>query len=376
MNPDELPLLDLFTRLREHGLPLGVDDYMLALRALQAGFGAGGRRALEQLCHTLWIKSDDEARLFRRLFEQLLVQPVVPREPAPPEAQQPPEKPAAELSEALSPEQPAPASPGKPAAPTTLPTLTLETDEPAQVVQAVRRGVCSDWEMGQPRFSLLTEYLPVTRRQMKQSWRHLRRPVREGPPEELDVVATVEKAGHEGILLEPVLVPRRTNRAELVLLVDQDGSMVPFHALSRQLVETARRGGRLRQAGVYYFHDYPAGYLYRDPARREAQLLPDALAAIGRWAAVLIVSDAGAARGNFDAERIRRTQEFVEQLKQVVRYHAWLNPLPHTRWPGTTAGEIARLLPMFEMGRHGLDAAISALRGRYVYWEKIYPWMM
>lgn len=257
------------------------------------------------------------------------------------------------------------------------PTLTLEVDEPAQVVQAIRRaGAHDDLEMRRPRFSLLTEYFPVTRRQMKQSWRHLRRPVREGPPEELDVVATVEKIGREAILLEPVLVPRRSNRAELVLLIDQDGSMVPFHALSRQLVETARRGGRLGQAGVYYFHDYPDGYLYRDLARVEAHPIPEALATIGERAAVLVVSDAGAARGNFDPERVEQTQLFIQQIKGFVRRYAWLNPMPNKRWPGTTAAEIAHLIPMFEMSRHGLDAAISTLRGRYVYWEKMYPWMM
>jgi len=249
-------------------------------------------------------------------------------------------------------------------------------DEPAQVVQAVRRSARDDLEIGRPRFSLLTEYFPVTRRQMKQSWRHLRRPVREGPPEELDVIATIEKIGREGILLEPVMVPRRSNRAELALLIDQDGSMVPFHGLSRQLAETARRGGRLGGAGVYYFHDYPDGYLYRDPARLEAQPIPEALASIAERAVVLIVSDAGAARGNLDSERVERTRTFIQQLKQSVRRYAWLNPMPNTRWPGTTAGKIARFVPMFETSRRGLDAAISVLRGHYVYWEKMYPWMM
>jgi len=376
MNPDELPLLELFNRLREHGLPLGVEEYMTVLRALRAGFGVGDHRALEQLCCTVWVKSEEEARLFHRLFEQMLAQSVArPREPALPETPQPPpETPVAPSAEAPASETAQPVSP--PTAPIAPPGLTLEMDEPAQVVQAVRRSARDDLEMGHPRFSLLTEYFPVTRRQMKQSWRHLRRPVREGPPEELDVRATIEKIGREGILLELVLVPRRSNRAELVLLIDQDGSMVPFHTLSRQLVETARRGGRLGRAGVYYFHDYPDSYLYRDPARLKAQSIPEALAAIGERAAVLIVSDAGAARGNFDPERLEQTRAFVQQLKQSVRRYAWLNPMPNTRWPGTTAGEIARLVPMFEMSRRGLDAAISALQGRYVYWEKMYPWMM
>lgn len=398
MSPDELPLLDLFNHMREHGLPLGIDDYMLALRALQAGFGVQDRQSLEQLCCILWTKSDDEARLFHRLFDQLLAQSIATHvetaltktlqspeildkrpEQSQAEMQQPESRKPSEALPSPSPQislsesyQPAPSEAIKP----TVLSLTLEMGEPIQVVQAIRCGASSDWKMGRSRFNLLTEYFPVTRRQMKQSWRYLRRPVREGPPEELDIAATVEKIGREGILREPVLVPVRSNRARLILLIDRDGSMVPFHALSRQLAETSRRGGRLEQAGLYYFHDYPDGYLYRDPARLQALPIPDALAAIGKQAAVLIVSDAGAARGNRDAERVKHTQEFIQQLKQSVRYYAWLNPMPNTRWPGTTAGEIAHLAPMFEMNRHGLDAAISTLRGRYTYWEKMYPWMM
>lgn len=249
-------------------------------------------------------------------------------------------------------------------------------DEPVQVVQAVRLNKRHNIETGRPRLSLLTEYFPVTRRQMKQCWRHLRRPVREGPHEELDVTATVEQVGRHGILLEPVLRPRRINRAELVLLIDQDGSMVPFHALSRQLIETAQRGGRLRQAGVYYFHDYPAGYLYHDSARVEAQATADVLASIGEQVAVLIISDAGAARGHFDSERVNDTRGFIGELRQFVRYYAWLNPMPIDRWPSTSAGEIARFVPMFELSRQGLGATISALRGRYIYWKETSSWII
>jgi uncharacterized protein len=377
MNPDELPLLELFNRLREQGLPLGVDEYMLALRALQAGFGTPGRQDLEQLCCTLWIKSDDEARLFRRLFEQLLPQPVLPRrEPALPEPSQPSPEPPIVPPSQLPPTKSTRPDSDKPATSIMPSPIALYMDEPAQVVQAVRRSARAGWEIVRPRFSLRTEYFPVTRRQMKQSWRHLRRLVREGPSEELDVAATAEKIGREGILLEPVFISLRSNQAEIALLIDQDGSMVPFHELSRQLVETARRGGRLRQAGVYYFHDYPKDYLYRDPARLQALPISKAFKTIGERTAVLVVSDAGAARGNLDKERVKRTQEFTQQLRQSVRYYAWLNPMPNSRWPGTTAGEIARLMPMFEMSRGGLDAAISTLQGRYVYWEKMYPWMM
>ena len=72
---DEIPLLDLFTRLKDAGLPLGVGEYQLALQALQAGFGLTDRESLARLCRTLWIKSSDEARIFEYHFEQFFPSP-------------------------------------------------------------------------------------------------------------------------------------------------------------------------------------------------------------------------------------------------------------------------------------------------------------
>ncbi|MFP4124616.1 VWA domain-containing protein [Coleofasciculus sp.] len=353
MKLEQLPLLNIFNSLRQrHGLPLGVDEYLTVLRSLQAGFGIGTREEVEQLCCLLWAKSEEESHLIRRLFEQMW------RYSSDTSDQPKPSSTSAE-SEDFSTEIPE----SEP-----LPELEPQpnlTPEPVQAVQAVRSSR-RDRELRRPRYSLLTEYFPVTRRQMKQCWRYLRRPVREGIPTELDVEATVAKMGREGILLQPVLIPPRKNRADLVLMIDQDGSMVPFHQLSRQLVETAQRGGRLRQTRVFYFHDYPDQYLYRHPAMLNAQPMSEVLEEIGERAVVLIISDAGAARGNFDLERIESTKVWIEQVQQLVRYCAWLNPMPNQWWQNTTAGEIARLLPMFEMSRQGMNAAIGVLRGRYI----------
>jgi len=168
------------------------------------------------------------------------------------------------------------------------------------------------------------------------------------------------------MLLNPVLVARRTNRTELVLLIDQDGSMVPFHSLSARLVETALRGGRLGKAGAYYFHNCPVDYLYNDPMHQEAELIEDVLRGFKRdRTAVLIFSDAGAARGGLNLERAELTATFLQQLKQHVRYVAWLNPMPKPRWSTSTARDIALQVPMFEATRQGLDEAIDALRGRH-----------
>lgn len=234
-----------------------------------------------------------------------------------------------------------------------------------QVAQAVQQ--IAHVQRNQPGDRTLRsgDYLPVTQRQMRQSWRRLRQMVREGVSTELDVEATVQQIGRQGLLLNPVLVPRRVNRTELLLLVDQDGSMVPFRGLSMRLAETALRGGQLGETGVVYFHNCPVDYLYSDPYYQQAESTQTILAQLrGDRSVALIFSDAGAARGGLNPERVELTQSFLKQLKQQVRYVAWLNPMPRSRWKNTSAAEIAHLVPMFEMSRQGLDGAIHTLRGR------------
>lgn len=459
---DSLPLLELFTRLREAGLPLGIPDYEAAVRSVQKGYGLPDRAALARLCQTLWVRSPDEQRLFDYYFEQLigstagsppekivdsamtnaskrypakhialyagligalvigtgiilwiktqpskvLIAPIPSPAPQIPTTQNP-----AASAPPPSP-KPQPASPPKSSNPSnnwiwlmllilalgagtfwlvkflmkrrsqiqSLPPeadipdrsakmaseLLRQTNDTVQVAQAVQQLTNKGKKNTSDRFILSGDYLPVTQRQMKQSWRHLRRMVREGPATELDVARTVQRIARDGMLLNPVLIPRRTNRTELVLLIDQDGSMVPFHSLSARLVETALRGGRLGKAGAYYFHNCPIDYLYHDPMHQEDEPIEDVFRGFNRdRTIVLIFSDAGAARGGLSLERAVLTTKFLQPLQQRVRYVAWLNPMPKSRWATSTAREIAHAVPMFEATRQGLDEAINTLRGRH-----------
>lgn len=403
MNPVEVHLLNvllsLFKELRKWGLPLGVEEYMLAVQALQAGFGVGDRNSLKRICCTLWTKSETEARLLKQLLDEVIKQPVEIPQSTPTESpqteretsqQSQPQTSSKEPEESATSPRPSPVSetseqsssttpleqPEQPVSQSTLPTeIPLDIDEPEQVIQAIRQSGFNSLEMSYYRQNSVDEYLPVTPRQIKQSWRFLHRRVREGTLAELDVEGTVEKICQQGVLLEPAMMPSYRNRAELVLLVDQGGSMVPFHHLSRQLIDKAQQGGNLTKIDAYYFYNYPEQYLYTDPNRLKYQLVTDILESMDSRTGVLIVSDAGAARGNFNEDRVDYTIKFLKQLEQSVRYYAWLNPMPNDSWQYTTAGYIARFVPMFEMSREGLNAAINTLRGRYIYWERPYQGM-
>ncbi|MDJ0676826.1 MAG: Calx-beta domain-containing protein [Calothrix sp. MO_167.B42] len=243
--------------------------------------------------------------------------------------------------------------------------IQLMADE-IQVAKAIKQP---DNYLGET-FPMIAKDIPVTYRQIKQGWRYLRNLVREGAPTELDIEATIQQIGNQGFLLKPVLTPRRINKVELLLLIDQDGSMVPFHHLSQAIINTASQGGRFHKVRVYYFHNCPNDYLYEDPYHLEAVPVEDCLSQLPKTRVVcLIFSDAGAARGGFNSKRRRLTKFFIKELKQYVHHIAWLNPVPRQRWEYSTAGEIANLVPMFEVNRQEVYQAIDILRGHHPHLE-------
>ena len=479
VDTSRLPLLELFTSLRDAGLPLGLGEYQLLLQALQGGFGADDLAGLKRLCRTLWVKSDADSATFEYYFERVMavemtaaVSAVAVRNPASPRSRVSGASVKARkrwlwilaggillsgigIGVRLTSLQPASnvaPTPGpveapvatQPVVPTTtakipnavqinqpnqsiwgqqlgpyisfvitlpfvgggiyvvvrlwrfrrlrqeaeqrqkqreqdlmadpseaqqLPELMQTMEDEIQVAEVMRQSMNAGHDgavqavVAQQVFA--RDYLPLKQRQMKQCWRYLRLPCREGPSTELDVEATIERMGRQGGLFSPIMVPRRVNRMELLLLLDREGSMVPFHGVSSRLATTAIDAGRLGKSGAYYFRNYPGKQLYLDQHRIQAEATEAVLERCSpRWTVVMIVSDGGAVRGGFNSRRARRSKDFLARLQPVTRAIVWLNPMPKERWAGTTAEEIAHWVPMVEMSREGMQGAINVLRGR------------
>ncbi len=353
MTADDFPLLDLFTSLRRGGFSLGIDEYRLALSAVQLGYGTQDDAALARLCKTLWLKSRDEEEHF-----QSIVKAVLGRSPQAGPANPPPP---------IPPDRPTPSDQNK----TGIPQPFRQPDRDKSESEGTKFWL-EEAESGprttphaMPRKAASCgDYFPVSRQRMRQGWRRLPRFLRQGPPMELDTEATIGQLAWERFLHDFVLVPRRV-RAGMILLIDQEGSMVPFHLLAQQLTEAALQAGRLEKAAVYYFHNCPSRYLYSDPALVDAEPLAEVLLALpNRRTSALIFSDGGAARGGFSQGRVAQTRTFLGNLAKQVRHVAWLNPMPSARWLGTSADEIARFVAMYEVSRSGLDRVINVLRGR------------
>jgi len=224
-----------------------------------------------------------------------------------------------------------------------------------------------DLEGGDP--DLLADR-PISRRAMSYAWRHLRRPLPDWPPDVLDVEATIAQAERRGFLLAPVYRCRLRNHAHLVLLLDQNGSMAPFHRFTRDLLETARDESTIRLVDAIYFHDLPTLHdrntppgVYVDPHLTLPGSWDTLEAGCSPETAALIVSDAGAARGNWDPERVRLTVQFLGWLRRLTTNVAWLNPMPPHRWASTTAEAVANVVPMYQMDTEGIGYALDVVRG-------------
>lgn len=449
----EFPLLALFTRLQKAGMPLGLEEYQLALKAIQAGFGVNDAASLKRLCSTLWVKAEDDQHIFDYHFGVLFSSSMgignvgigsgsirqhknkaskirhksmrnVPRwliagsvflvilvlyvliaslvkedvelpndnVELPIPQSQPVPKPELQIEEiellnlsllwigglfllvagvcflGLRFASRAFASVSDTDEPSSIDAVrtdqkTIELDDEVELAQV------KESELGQRASTRLQasgaeEFFPITQRQLKQGWRHLRRPIREGAKTELDIEATVQQVGKKGMLLEPVMIPRRTNRTELLLLIDQGGSMVPFQLLGQRLIDTASRSGKLGNTQPFFFHNCFDEHLYTDPAMCEAVPISQVWHQISKRTVALIFSDAGAARGRHNQQRMAMTQKSVVRLSQYARHITWLNPVPQERWEHTTAIAIAEIVPMFGIDRQGFQKAIDVLRGR------------
>jgi hypothetical protein len=369
----------LVRRLRYHGMPIGVDDLIALRRAMAAGFGWRDTSALRELCVMLWATGRDEAALVRAMFNQGDLPDWDLGEETGPDAGDESPVPAEQPSD-----QPAVPDIRRPAG-----TPVPEVGPVVGLAQVTVDPIAFDPTL------ILAPHYPVSAREIAQAWRRLRRSVRQGPAVEVDVAETLRRRGRNGLAGPPVLVPRYRNTARLLLLIDRQGSMTPFHGYADHLRDAIQAAARVDTIEVAYFHDTPdrradrtvlaqvanpfdpriddilhlidpmtRGTVYQNPALTRPRSLDGILGGLRPETAVAVISDAGAARQKLDAVRLVETVAMIKALRTAGATVCWLNPARRERWDHNTAGQLARHVPMFPLTRTGMYGAVEVLRGR------------
>lgn len=342
--------LDLFTRLRGSGFNVGVGELLALHRALAGGWGTDDADALARVARLIWCNSRQEQAEFDLQWQALAAYWAEHHAPSPPKSGTPAPTYAAEREgkEGVTDDS-------------LLPSRIQPERQAELAALPVRAPFISASVTGE---ESIQSYWPLSRRALLYAWRYLRRPVADGPADVLDVAATVAMTVQQGFYLAPVYRRRLRNHARLLLLVDQGGSMTPFHRFTRDLIETAQQESTLAAVELFYFHNIFEECLYRDPQRTVAEPLAVALAGCDAETSVLIVSDAGAARGRRSHKRIGLTARALAEVQSRTPLLGWLNPMPRSRWHGSSAEIIAGLVPMYTMSADDLSAAIDQLRGQ------------
>ena len=227
--------------------------------------------------------------------------------------------------------------------------------------------------------------MPLSFREMQQGWRYLRDSGEKSSSDELDVEATTSRMAENGFFSDLIYLPETLKLdTHLVILIDRRGSMVPFHQLCDQIVAAALENRSRIKPEVYYFYNCPKEYVYSQANLSTAVELPKLYATMQkRRTHVLIISDAGAARGNRNTYRLNQTMQFLKGestisqsssalhpgLLRCAHSIAWLNPMPRHRWTNSTALDIYRngsiqMFPLMEEGKLSFVKTIQSLMGK------------
>ena len=364
----ETLLLPLFNRLRQKDIPVGISEYLLAIKMIQCRGAWQDIERLKRLLCLLWVKSLEDQYIFNQLFEEL-VRPELEKQlleadksPLPKveeDSTSPPQKtenldinsnPISQVSSEVKQEnQP------QPNTPTNSISLRDSSRKFLSEITPIKLRFRKNYN--------LIPRLPITRREMTVIWRNLRLLKREGAPENLDVQGTINLFCKMGFFSGVVLQPSRKNQVKLVLLIDCEGSMSPFKLLIDTLQESIEKVGLLNQKNIFYFHNVPRGYLFTKPNLTKPLPIEEILSREVGNNSVVIVSDGGAARRTYDSERLHQTKEFIRQLSDKTYLYGWLNPVPEFQWRMTTAEDIATFIPMYSLNPQGLNDLVKILLG-------------
>ena len=198
----------------------------------------------------------------------------------------------------------------------------------------------------------------------------------EGERTELDIDQTIDKTCENAGLLEIVYDKPRKNTVKVLLLIDSDGSMLPYSRLCNQLFQALRKSNHFKDLKVYYFHNCIYDNLYNTPLCTRGDWIETnwVLSNLDSEYKVIFVGDAAMApselyrRGGNSVIGLWNDELGIEWLKKFKRRYKkqiWLNPIHESEWDwaygAQTIQAIGEVFPMFELSLDGLERGIKKL---------------
>ena len=222
-------------------------------------------------------------------------------------------------------------------------------------------------------FRDLDDSVELGTRNIKVALKRLRRWVREGAEEELDLPGTIHATAEHGYL-DVRTRPERKNAVRLLMLYDIGGSMDDHVRVVEELFSAVR--AEVRHLVHFYFHNCLYESVWKDNRRRHVERIgTDALLnTYGRDYKVIVVGDASMSAyellqsgGSVEHWNAEPGKVWLERLLRQWPDAVWLNPVRREHWGFTQSiGIVGSLFcdRMFPLTLAGLDEAVRTLARR------------
>ena len=210
-------------------------------------------------------------------------------------------------------------------------------------------------------------------RNIKVALRRLRRFAREGAADELDLDDTIRSTAKNGGWLDLKLVPERHNAVKVLLLLDIGGSMDWHIRVCEELFSAACT--EFKHLEHYYFHNCLYESVWRENARRHRQRTPtfDLMHTYPADYKLVLVGDASMSPyeiavpgGSVEHMNDESGEIWLRRVLTLYSKAVWLNPVPEDHWRYTgSIGMIREIMEgrMYPLTLEGLDRATRALAG-------------
>jgi len=211
-------------------------------------------------------------------------------------------------------------------------------------------------------------------RNIKVALKRLRRWVREGADEELDLPGTIHATAEHGYL-DVKTRPERRNAVKLLMFFDVGGSMDDHIRIVEELFSAAR--AEFRQLEYFYFHNCLYEGVWKDNLRRHSEVIPtfDVLHKYGNDYKVVFVGDASMspyeiAHPGGSVEHWNPEAGIVWLGRVLAQWPnaVWLNPVREKHWGYThSIGMIRDAFAgrMYPLTLAGLEAATKELSRKH-----------
>ncbi|WP_397400323.1 VWA domain-containing protein [Phenylobacterium sp.] len=216
----------------------------------------------------------------------------------------------------------------------------------------------------------LDDSVELGTRNIKVALRRLRKWVRDGHPDELDMNGTIKGTSQKGYLDIQMRAERR-NKISVLIFFDIGGSMDSHIKVCEELFSAART--EFKNMEFYYFHNCLYESVWKDNRRRHAEKLNtmDVLHKFPHDYKVIFVGDATMSPyeitypgGSVEHWNEEAGAVWLDRVSGIFKHMVWLNPTAERHWDYTpSVGVIKQLVNdrMFPLTLDGLEKAMKEL---------------